>query len=441
MTTTEEEPKTVDFKTNRNKLFSPVFFKLRDCSTRYIVLYGGTGSGKSYAAHQLELINIMNPGIGDTLIMRKNAADIRESCFKLLKSLIYKYDIQDLFDIVYSNDQRKITYKETGRCIFFKGIDDAEKLKSIVGVKRIIMEEASQFEFDDFLELNRRARGLDGLQTILILNPISENHWIKKQLCDDSGPYRDDTSVLRFIYKDNCNLLGESFLTETDIKEIERLKNVNENQYRIYALAEWGIDNKESKFCWAFDSTQKKKTEREKDMIHWVSFDFNVNPLTCTVAQVFPEITAIRAIESIKLENSDIWKMCERLIASYPDVIWMVTGDATGQNRSAGMADNMNYFMIIQTELGLTDQQLQVPTVNPRIEDNRLLVNAVHKNWTVEIDPEHCSDLIYDLEYVEVNGRGEIIKDRSATNKFADFLDNWRYLINVAVKPHFNWGK
>ncbi len=134
--------------------------------------------------------------------------------------------------------------------------------------------------------------------------------------------------------------------------------------------------------------------------------------------------------------------MCERLNAAYPDVLWMITGDATGQSRSAMVRDNVNYYQIISNELNLAPAQMLVPSVNPPIEANRLMVNAVHKNWNVEIDPQRCQPLIYDLTYVEVTGTGEIIKDRTTNKKFADFLDNWRYLINMAVRPHTRfWQK
>ena len=97
--------------------------------------------------------------------------------------------------------------------------------------------------------------------------------------------------------------------------------------------------------------------------------------------------------------------------------------------------------------MDLTHQQIQVPTVNPPIDENQVIVNAVHKNWTVEIDPVNCKPLIYDLQYVEVDGLGKIVKGENRNGsdthnnrrKYADFLDNWRYLINVAVRPYFGF--
>lgn len=209
------------------------------------------------------------------------------------------------------------------------------------------------------------------------------------------------------------------------------------NLYRIYFQGEWGVENKEGKFCWAFHSGQIKPTVYDPERITWATFDFNLNPMTCTVCQILPEEQTLRAIECIKLENSDIWKMCDRLVASYPDAQWMVTGDATGQSGSAMVQDNMNYYKIIMQKLQIIEQQIKIPSKNPPIEENQLLVNAVHRNWNIEIDPERCQPLIYDLTYVEMNGRGEIIKDRTSAKKFADFLDGWRYIINIAIKPLF----
>jgi len=430
---------TIDFTKNAKKLFSTVFYEIRKAKTDYVVVKGGSGSSKSYSVHQSELLNIMTSKEGDTLVLRKHGADLRESCYKLFNDLIDKYCLRQYFKSVYSNDQRKIIYMPTGRALLFRGLDDSEKVKSIVGIKRVVMEEASEFELEDFLELTRRARGFDDIQFILILNPISENHWIKTTLCDDNAPYRKSTTVFSFTYLDNKDGYGNSFLTDKDIERLQNLKLINENQYNIYVLGLWGIENKEGKFCWAFHSGQIKQTIHEPERITWATFDFNRNPMTCTIAQIIPEEQTLRAIECIKLDNSNIWEMCDRLVASYPEALWMVTGDATGQSGSAMVQDNMNYYKIIIQKLQINEQQVKIPTKNPPIEENQLLVNAVHKNWNIEIDPDRCQPLIYDLTYVEMNAYGEIVKDRSSAKKFADFLDGWRYIINIGVRPYLNF--
>lgn len=446
---------TIDFATNADKLFTRVIYQVHEATTRYILVFGGSSSSKSYSVHQLELLNIMLPGTGDTMFIRKENVTLRDSCFKLLKTLIYEYGLQDLFDIY--EGVIKIVHKESKRSILFKGIDDPEKIKSIVGIKRIIIEEASQLEVKDFTELRRRARGIEGIQMILITNPISENHWIKTELVDkaDMPAFKGRLTILKFTYKDNCNKEGVSYLTEDDIIELEANKDSDDpylqNQYRIYTLGEWGIENKEGKFAWAYsDKEHIKPTVLVDNEPIYLSYDFNVNPLASIVCQIFPDIKTLRVIKCIKLQNSDIWKMCAVQKAEYMTKVdwrlWKVTGDATGQARSAASKDNMTYYHIIMSELELMSNQMYVPTSNPNIEENQVIVNAVLRDWTVEIDPINCKDLIDDLRYVEIDelkkiiGKVAIVKDRSAKHKYADFLDAFRYAINTFVKPYLDFS-
>lgn len=56
-----------------------------------------------------------------------------------------------------------------------------------------------------------------------------------------------------------------------------------------------------------------------------------------------------------------------------------------------------------------------------------------HEVWIQE-GQEYCDPdgkgLIYDLTYVEIKD-GEMAKDRTTDKKKADFLDNFRYYINI----------
>ena len=431
----------IDFRKNADKLFTDVFYWLQKAITRYIVLKGGAGSSKSYSSAQHELILLMKRKDSDTLVLRKYGADLRESVYKLYCDLIDKYGLSHLFKCNFSNDNRRITYLPTGRSIIFKGVDDSEKLKSIVGIKRIVMEEASQFDLKDFMEIVRRARGIEGIQITLILNPISENHWIKKNLCDVGGGYHDRCTELTATYHNN------PFLTEEDILELEAIRSVSENQYRIYVLAEWGIEDRSKKFAHAFRSLDTvlesgtvfhghvKKTVYDPNHILWLSFDFNVNPISCTAFQHYYveeyDAEALRGIHSFKLDNSSIYSLCAAIIAKFPDAQVMVTGDATGKNRSAMTQENTTYYTIIKDEMGLSWSQFKVPTVNPPIEENQLVVNAVLHNVIVELDPDNCAPLIYDLTFVEVGDDKKIIKDRQNNKRKADFLDHFRYICNI----------
>jgi phage terminase large subunit len=412
---------TVAFPDHSN--FTNVYWKIQEANTRFVVSRGGAGSSKSVSQHQTELINLLDADY-DILFVRKHATDIKDSCFKLLKTIAVEWGIYHLFKWNYSNAQREIINLTTGHQILFRGIDDPEKVKSIVGIKRVVVEEASELTFSDFLELNRRARGMEGIQFTFILNPVSENHWIKRKLID-SGNYSEKLTEIVSTYHDN------PFMTVDDCDELERLKLIDENEYRIYVLAEWGIDDKTGKFAWAFAKDKHVGLcDYNPDEMLYLSFDFNVNPITCVCIQNYDE--TIHVIESIKLKHSNIYELCEVIVSKYPDSMIMVTGDASGKNASAMVKDQLNYYSIIQQQLGLSDGQFNVPTVNPPLAQNRVLVNACLSTMDILINADTNESLIFDLLYVEVDEQNKIIKDnRSDEKQQADILDCFRYYLNT----------
>jgi hypothetical protein len=188
-----------------------------------------------------------------------------------------------------------------------------------------------------------------------------------------------------------------------------------------------------SGMLWAFAFDNKKhvgKVEIDRKKIVYLSFDFNRNPICCYVSQWYGGI--IRGIELIKLPDSDIYKLCDRIIASYGGCYFLVTGDATGQSSSALVQDNLNYYTVIRQKLGLISAQMKIPKVNPPLEENRVLVNSVLSQYPCMFDPVGCRPLIYDFNNVKVLPEGKIDKsNRTDEAKQADALDTFRYWVNI----------
>ena len=110
----------------------------------------------------------------------------------------------------------------------------------------------------------------------------------------------------------------------------------------------------------------------------------------------------------------------------------MVTGDASGRNASAMVKDNLNYYKIIQAKLQLGIQQIKVPSANPRLEDNQVLVNSIFAKYPIKIHKEKAKALIFDLQNVKMLPDGSIDKgDRTDATKQADAIDTLRYWENV----------
>lgn len=164
-----------------------------------------------------------------------------------------------------------------------------------------------------------------------------------------------------------------------------------------------------------------------------LSFDFNRDPITCGVFQ--DTATDIFGIEQIKLQNSNIYDLCDYILAKYGGCLLVVTGDATGKSSSALVKDNLNYYTVIKSKLNLSAGQLRVPTVNPSLEENRVLVNSILHNKKVTLDPVNCKGLIFDLEHAQVLPDGSLDKtDRSDPTKQLDALDCFRYYLNTFHK-------
>ncbi len=120
-------------------------------------------------------------------------------------------------------------------------MDDPEKIKSIKGLSDVVMEEASEFNQDDFTQLTLRLREPKHKQRQLfcMFNPVSKLNWTYKQwFADDAVVDRDRVAIHQSTYKDN------HFLDEQNIKTIENLKQTNPAYYKIYTLGEFATLDK-----------------------------------------------------------------------------------------------------------------------------------------------------------------------------------------------------
>lgn len=223
----------IQLKETNNECFLPLFFD----EHRYLVLKGGGGSGKSiFAGRKLLERATTEPG-HRILVCRKVGKTIRRSCFDQLKEQAYTY-YPECVDFIPKgeNSDMYIRFKN-GSTIFFAGLDDVEKLKSIFDITMLWIEEASELEEGDFNQLDIRLRTDFPyyLQIIISFNPISITHWLKKRFFDRKDPR---ATVHESTYKDN------RFLTAEAIKTLEAFKDHDEYYYMVYCLGQWGVTGK-----------------------------------------------------------------------------------------------------------------------------------------------------------------------------------------------------
>ena len=214
-----------------NPLFRPY---LTDNTHRYLILYGGAGSGKSVFAVQRFLYRLLTLPLCNILVVRAVAATNRDSTYALFRQVISKWGLSELFSC--KDSDLRISCAN-GNSVIFKGLDDTEKLKSITFPKGeltdIWVEEASEVLEEDFNQLDVRLRGKGShKQMVLTFNPVSVLHWLKLRFFDRQDPR---ALVLKSTYKDN------QFLDEDYKRTLEGYKDTDPYYYSVYCLGEWGV--------------------------------------------------------------------------------------------------------------------------------------------------------------------------------------------------------
>lgn len=206
---------------------------LRHKHTHYIFA-GGRGSTKSsfVGGIAIPLLIMSHPKI-HAVCFRKVANTIQTSIFPQVVWGIYQMGLEDLFKIpkTYSTP---ITYLPTGQKIYFMGLDDPMKVKSIkpnfgyIGITWF--EELDQFAGENELRTVTQStmRGGNEFWDFRTFNPpISRNNWAN-EYADDCEVYRqDNTLVVRNTYLD----VPQDWLGEQFIEEAENLKEVNPRAY------------------------------------------------------------------------------------------------------------------------------------------------------------------------------------------------------------------
>lgn len=215
-----------------------------DNISRTQIFFGGSSSGKSWFLAQRCVLDLLAGG-RNYLICRQVARTIRSSVFIQVKRVIDELGLSRAFKV--NKDDATITCLKNGYMAVFVGLDDVEKIKSIVPLVGVFtdiwIEEATETERNDVMDLYKRQRGGDEStkkRMILSFNPILQSHWIYNEFfasvawADDQQEYfNPELAILKTTYKDN------RFLTSQDVYDLEHEKD--KYRYDVYTLGKWGI--------------------------------------------------------------------------------------------------------------------------------------------------------------------------------------------------------
>ena len=485
-------------KLNPNGFYCLQFFN--DETIRFIVLYGGSSSGKSYSVAQTILIQTLYDG-ENTLVMRKVGASILKTIYEDYKVAAKTLCIDKMFRFT----QNSIRCIYNGAKIDFSGLDDPEKIKGISNYKRVQLEEFSEFEITDFKQIRKRLRGKRGQQIIMTFNPISETHWIKKDYLDkeklheipmkvviggrdipesltqvkrllmnepksvlnvrtkEIEQHPSDTVVIQSTYLNNFWVVGSpdgkyGFYDEQCIADFEKDRLEDPDYYNVYALGEWGILRTGSEFFGSFNKGRHMQSVpyNEKLPIH-LSIDSNVLPyISISYWQIdFDNGKHLWQFNETAAENpNNTVRKAAKLVAERLHKMGntgkvYLHGDAC--TKSANNIDDEkrsfhDLFISTLNEKGVEVEDV-IGASNPSVSMSGEFINAVFEGSIPGLSitiGDNCRVSMEDYQSVQKDANGGILKTRvknkmtmQTYEEHGHFSDTFRYVVCDLMKEEF----
>ena len=221
-----------------NKKYHPLF----ESDARYFIITGGRGSGKSFAATVFLTLLTMTKGIR-ILFTRFTMTSAHLS---IIPEFLEKIGLLG-FDEVFSINKAEVLNTSNQSDILFRGIrtsagNQTASLKSLQGISTWVLDEAEELideDIFDTIDLSIREKDIQN-RIILILNPVTKEHWIYDRFFESKGVeggfngVKDNVCYIHSTYLDNKDNLSKSFL-----ERIKTIKHTNIKKYTHKILGGW----------------------------------------------------------------------------------------------------------------------------------------------------------------------------------------------------------
>lgn len=353
-----------------NKVYKDYF----DSTKRFNVLWGGAGSGKSYAIAQKKVKRLVSSPYCKDIILRKNYVSLKDSCYSLLCDIIQDENIGADFEFKVS--PLEIVYKN-GNKFLFRGMQyekDREKIKSIKDPTGAWFEEVNEFDKEDITQLNLRIRGKSQIikQIDISFNPVDELHWLKDRFFDNP-PNPDDIFTLNTTFRDNRQFLDDEY-----ISELENLVNESQLFYKVYNKGQWGsLDVRGRIYKKYVDSLENGNLchyDYNDSLPIIVCCDFNVDPMKWALIQNDNDKDYV--FDEIVKADTDTEEVAKELFSRYGKTTYYVYGDYSGTFRHTS-SRTTDYDIIKHV----------IPNAKIFTQPNPPVINRINAvNWRLQND-------------------------------------------------------
>ena len=290
-----------------------------------------------------------------------------------------------------------------GSVFYFLGLDDPEKIKSIVDIGDVWCEESTELLEEDFDQLVLRARAVvPNRQFFLSFNPISKANWCYKRWF-----IRQDKEalVLKTTYKDN------KFLDKDYIASLERMIETNPVYYRIYALGEFTTLDRLVYNNWKIEEFNYQ--EIKGSLLVGLDFGFSVDT-TALVASILKDdkLYIFREYGDTGLTNDKIANAIKAL----------------GFSKSVIIADSAEPKSIEEI------RKQGISKIMPSVKGPDSIIHGINQLQQLQIIVHpSCVNTITELEnYTWQKKDGEYIN--KPVDQFNHYLDSLRYSLQCVGK-------
>ena len=267
-----------------NEKYVPLFQN----DSRYFVVTGGRGSGKSFGV-AVFLLNLTYEEGHKILFSRYTMTSAQTSIIPEFVEKIELMGVQNDFRIT----KDEIINMTTKNSIIFKGIrtssgNQTAALKSLNGITTFVLDEAEELVDEDTfnkIDLSVRVQEKPN-RCILILNPTTKEHWIYQRWFQNVGVpegwngQEGNCSYIHTTYMDNKDNLSESFL-----EQVLDMKKRRPDQYQHAILGGW-LSKAEGTI---YKNWRVGDYEHKELTVFGQDFGFSTDPTTLVQVSVDPE--------------------------------------------------------------------------------------------------------------------------------------------------------
>ena len=439
--------------------FNPLYFIVLELMKRGVVefyIYGGKSSSKTITIGQI-IAQLCIENNQSAICFRKVGGTIKTTLKESFKVSVNTSRLQNGYrtmDFSFKSMYNNAT-------IVLKGLDDENKAKGIEGYSYLYHDELDQFTEEDYNESINAFRGEIAKCYFAAWNPTNITSFVKTMIIDPETWIESDLklpsknsfvkvsengrkALIKTLYTDNYWTVGSpcgtyGFLDQNTIDKYESKKDIDYDWYSINVLGEWGVIVPDKPFFYNYKPAKHETTESipiNDNLPICLSFDFNV-VLSCLAGQVSVYDRYIRKIKEFHdpIANMDLPEFIDHIVNYFgKNRRYLITGDASGNNKSAFTSGHSSGFSIIFNKLKelKVDFEEMVPSSNPSHYNSKLICNyilSMESDWLISVTD--CEITCNDYKRMEQDSSGCLNKKHADANNYGHCGDTARYFDHV----------